>query len=188
VINGARRADTRAVETLNQRDVGSRVLFAAVGALSLVVGLLILGGELTSGPGDSRFLLAGGVASVGGAALIFLHRLGLRPTAAGWATAVVAALLGTGLGLLRRIQDVCCMFAYLVAHGYPFTWLRRGATGETASAARSLAVRSQWHLHWSALIADLLFWGLVGMLTAVAAALVRRARLARSPSLTDDQR
>jgi hypothetical protein len=162
------------------------VALSAVGALVLVVGLLILLGQVTAETRDGRFLLAGAVGCVGGLLLIFLDRLRIRPTAAGCVVTVAAAGLGTGAGAYRRVVDTCCTYAYLVSHGYPFTWLRRGATGETAADAREGALRSTWHLHGSPLVADLLFWGLVGMLLSVAAALARRARRRAAPPSGDD--
>lgn len=170
-------------EAVRVRHVVGRMALLALGAGVMIVGLLMPAGELA--PGDERdptFVLAGAILAAGGAALVFLHRLRLRPSPPGVIATVAVALAGTGAGLVHVSESLCCMFAYLVGRGYPFEWLRRGHTAETAAAAKSQALQQAWTPNWHSLLADAVFWGAAGVLLVVAVALVRRTmRRRRSP-------
>jgi hypothetical protein len=158
------------------RYVAGRIVLAAVGACGMIAGLPMLVLELLGGGPDRRtFVLAGAVLAAGGAALVFLHRTGVRPTAAGVLAPVLVGAAGAVAGLIRVTTDVCCAFAYLTGRGYPFEWLRRGGTADTLATARAETLTKAWNVHWQPLIADVAFWGFAGVLLAVAAALVRRA-------------
>ncbi len=164
------------VENVTAVRVAGQVLVAAVGAASLLVALIFLGAQLMApGPADRTFVLASVVGAAGGAVLLFLHRLGLRPGPIGWAAALVSGVGGAAAGLLHGTAQTCCAFAHLAARGYPFPWLRRGASAETAGAAVAKTAGRPWHPHWDALLADVLFWAYLGVLAAVLVALVRRA-------------
>ncbi len=152
-----------------------QVLLAAAGAGGMIAGLTTRLAELISEEPAPRFVLAASVAAAGGAALVFLPRLRLRPTPMGVVVTLVTALAGTAAGLLRSIESTCCAYAYLVGRGYPFEWLRRGDTGDTPAAARAATLDKPWNRHWDAFAADLAFWGFAGVLAVVVVALLRRA-------------
>jgi hypothetical protein len=59
---------------------------------------------------------------------------------------------------------VCCMTAFDVRHGYPFTLAARDVAAGGAG---------RWHIDGQHLLADLLFWGYAGLLALVAVALAR---------------
>jgi hypothetical protein len=163
------------VETaLTARRLGGRIVLSAAGALGMIVGLLVLLNELRAAERTGESLLAGAVGTAGGAALILLPRLRLEPGLPGVATATVTAVVGTAAGLARVVESTGGAFAYLVGRGFPFTVLRRGDTGATPGAAKAAALDHPWNPRWDALVADLAFWALVGVLLAVLAALLRR--------------
>ena len=159
---------------LSTGKVGARLALSAAGALAMIGGLLVLTAELRADVRTVESLVTGAVATAGGAALIFLPRLGVSATPAGVLTAVVTAVIGTASGWLRTVETTGGLYAYLVGRGFPFTFIRRGATGETPGAAKAEALSHSWNIHGDALAADAAFWGLAGVLVAVAAALLRR--------------
>jgi hypothetical protein len=164
------------VETaLRTGRVGPRVLLSAAGALGMIGGLMVLLDQVRSAVRIPESLVAGAVATAGGAALIFLPRLGLRVRPAGVATVLATAVAGTAAGLFRVTEVTRPAFAYNAGRGYPFLPLRRGDTGETPALAKAAALRLPWNVHADALLADLAFWGFAGVLLAVAVALLRRA-------------
>jgi hypothetical protein len=145
-----------------------------VGGVSLVAGLLLLGiGLLTATP-STHHLVFGAVVAAGGAVLLLARRLRL-PARSGGAGAAGAALAGTAAGLLAVRVSAGGMFAYAEHRGYPFAWLHRGATADTAEAARAAAQDAPATVEWVTLLADAAFWAYAGLLVAAAAAVARRA-------------
>ena len=160
---------------LSVQRLGARVLLSAAGAAGMIGGLLVLLNELRAAVRTEESLLTGAVATVGGAALIFLPRFGVRPRLAGVVTVVTVAVAGTAGGALRVVESTGGAYAYLVGRGVPFTFVRRGDTGETPTAAKAAALSHPWNRHWDAFAADLVFWALAGVLMVVVVTLVRRA-------------
>ena len=153
-----------------------RVLAAGAGTASLLIGMVLLGAELAAGGGRERsFLLFAGVCAAGGAALLLVLRLHLRPGRLGWAAVAAATLVGTGVGLLNGTERVCCMFVYAVSRGYPFTWLHRSAAAEHPATAKAAALRDPWSVQVEAALANTVFWVQLGLVVVAAVLLFRRA-------------
>lgn len=156
-----------------------RAAVAVLGAFTLVGGLTWLLLNL-QGPHPVVDLMVGAVLAAGGLVLLMPHRIRL-PRFIGVAGAALAALVGTGAGLLSGSAELCCMYAYVATRGFPFQWVQRGASAETPETARSLALAADWQIDLVAVAVNLLFWGYAGLLTVVALALATRARR-RSPA------
>jgi hypothetical protein len=62
-------------------------------------------------------------------------------------------------------NTVCCLSAFDVRHGFPFSFLAR--YDQRGDAGR-------WHLDGQHLVADLLFWAYAGLLVVALVALLRR--------------
>jgi hypothetical protein len=136
-----------------------------VGWFCIVIGLLNMLAETDrrGGGSDIPFWVFHCMLVVGGIVLIALDWLAEDPGLVGYVAGGAVATLGLVLSGLPVISSVCCMFAFGVRHGFPFTFLARGQ----GDAGR-------WHVDSQHLIADLLFWGYAGLLTLVAVALCRR--------------
>ena len=61
----------------------------------------------------------------------------------------------------------------VVARGWPYEWLARGAAADDPQTARALAEQAGWQVDAVNLAADVVFWGLLGLLLA---ALVNKVR------------
>jgi hypothetical protein len=150
------------------------LLSGALGAVALVGGLTWLLLNL-HGPRIATDVLVGVVLAVGGLVLLMPHRVRLRPARTA-AVAVAAAVLGTLAGLAVSAAQLAGMWAYVMARGYPFRWVGRGAQADDPAVARRLAEAADWQIDVVALAGDLLFWGIAGILVVVAVDLVRQAR------------
>ncbi|MFI7597190.1 hypothetical protein [Actinoplanes sp. NPDC049681] len=152
------------------RKIGS-ALRGLFGALALVLGLTWI--LLTMhGPAPFRDLAVGTVLAAGGLVLLMPHRLPLPArvtTLAAAATATVGALAG----LLTERTQTGGMFGYVAGRGWPYEWLARGASADDPQTARALAEQAGWQVDAVNLAANLVFWGLLGL---VVAALVNKAR------------
>jgi hypothetical protein len=165
--------ETRAPALPWWRTLGA-ILLGLLGAVTLVGGLTWLLLYL-HGPAVGTDVLVGVVLAAGGLVLLMPHRIPLRPAR----TAVVAgasALAGTAAGLVVLSTQLGGTFAYVMARGYPFHWVQRGAVAEDPDVARRIAESADWTVDLPALAGDLLFWAYVGMLLVVSADLARRAR------------
>lgn len=147
-----------------------------VGWFSVAIGILNLLVEVDREPGepDTAYLLFHTVLVVGGLLLLSLSRLtgrGRGPGTVGYAAGAAVLAGGMVISGIPVNTTVCCLPAYAVRHGYPFTFAAR-ADGRDPS---------RWHVDGQHLVADLLFWGYGGLLLLVVVALVRRFS-APSPS------
>ncbi|MEV4344839.1 hypothetical protein AB0J83_10215 [Actinoplanes sp. NPDC049596] len=157
---------------------GSGLRFA-LGALSLVLGItwILLNLHSASVRLD---LLIGAVLAAGGLVLLMPHRISLPPR--GTAIAMTGtALAGTAAGLVVSKSQLCCMFAFIVDRGWPFTWATKGAVADDPDVATRLADSAGWSANFLPLAADLLLFSYVGLLLTVIYVLVRRARLQKRP-------
>lgn len=128
-----------------------------VGWLSVTVAVLDLATELDHVP-ELPYLLFHAVLLVGGLLLIS-HGGGAGP--AGYLVAGAVLVGGMLVSALPVTDTVCCMTAFAVRHGYPFTLVARGGGGA-------------WHVDSRHLLADLLFWGYAGLIALVLVAMTRR--------------
>ncbi len=140
-----------------------------VGWLSVAVGALglLVEADRSTGTPDVTYLLFHAVLVVGGAVLLSVPVLGRRAGRAGHVAAGGVAAAGMIAGAVPVTTTVCCLSAYDVRHGFPFSF-----------AARDDG--AGWHVDGQHLVADLLFWGYAGLFVLVAVALLRRLRPART--------
>jgi hypothetical protein len=168
--------DTEARAVPWWRPVGA-ALSGVLGAVTLVGGLTWLLLNL-HGPQVATDLLTGLVLAAGGLVLLMPHRV--RLPAVTLVAAGAAALAGTVAGLVAGAAQTAGMYAYVVARGYPFHWVQRGAVADDPDTARRLAEQTGWQVDVPSLLADALFWGYLALLVAVAVDLARRSRQART--------
>lgn len=128
----------------------------AIGTLNLMVEL-----DRTVGTPDSAYLLFHFILLVGGVLLVALAWIDPAPGLLGYVVGGVVMVAGVVLSALPDNQMVCCMTAFDERHGYPFTIIARDAG-------------SRWHVDSQHLIADLLFWGFMGLMFLLVVALTRR--------------
>jgi hypothetical protein len=131
---------------------------------SVAVGVLNLIAE-SGGVPEPTYLIFHVVLLAGGFLLISLDRgaAGAGPFGAGG-----AVLAGGMLVSALPVRDgACCMSAFAVRHGYPFTFLGRNESGG-------------WHVDTAHLVADLLFWAYAGLVVLALVALTRRLAQHRS--------
>ncbi|WP_305785085.1 hypothetical protein [Symbioplanes lichenis] len=135
-----------------------------VGWFSVAIGILNLVVEIdrSDATPDGAYLLFHAVLLVGGALLIGLGWFDPRPGLPGYAAGAAVLVAGVVLSALPRNNTVCCMSAFDERHGYPFTLIARNAG-------------SRWHVDSQHLLADLLFWGFLGLVALLAVSLLRRA-------------
>jgi len=136
----------------------STALRLVAGWGSVAVGVLNLIAE-SGDEAEATYLIFHLVLLAGGLLLISLDRgaAGAWPLAAGGA--VLAG--GTLISALPAHNGACCMSAFAVRHGYPFTFLGRNEGGG-------------WHADTARLVADLLFWAYAGLVVLALVALTRR--------------
>jgi hypothetical protein len=99
---------------------------------------------------------------IGGLLLISLGWGAAGTGPVGGAAGAVVLVAGMLISALPVNATVCCMTAFAVRHGYPFTFLARNEGG-------------RWHVDSQHLLADLLFWGYAGLIVLVGVAMTRRA-------------
>ncbi|AGZ46095.1 hypothetical protein AFR_39205 [Actinoplanes friuliensis DSM 7358] len=135
-----------------------------VGWFSIAIGILNLLVELDRGSAaDGAYLLFHAMLLVGGVLMVSLAWIAARPGVAGWSAGggvLAAGMLASGV---PASDALCCLSAYAVRHGYPFSFAARDADG------------GRWHVDSQHLLADLLFWGYAGLIVLVVVALARRA-------------
>ncbi|MFG1602983.1 hypothetical protein [Actinoplanes sp. NPDC049265] len=130
----------------------------AIGVLNLLVEVDRNSGD----PPDTPYFVFHAMLFVGGIALLSVGWLGRRPGLPGFLTGGLVTAAGLVITGVPVTPSVCCMTAFDIRHGWPFTF-----------AARDTGAR--WHIDSQHLLADLLFWGYVGLIALVIAASVRRA-------------
>ena len=146
---------------------------ALLGAVSLVGGLTWILLNLGA-PRPVTDMIVGVVLTGGGLVLLMPHRVALSGRATAAAT-VGAALGGTLAGSLAESTQLAGAYAYVAARGWPSAWLARGAVAGDPATARQVAEQSSWQVDAVNLAADLYVWGLIGLLLAAGAGLVRRS-------------
>jgi hypothetical protein len=128
----------------------------AIGVLNLLVEL-----DRTSGTTDLPYLIFHAVLLVGGVLLLALGWIGPNPGAVGyWAGGTVAGL-GVIISAIPATTTVCCLTAFSVRHGFPYTFMARD-------------VGARWHIDSQHTLADLLFWGYCGLFALLAVSLFRQ--------------
>lgn len=129
----------------------------AIGLLNLVVEL-----DRTDGAPDGAYLLFHVVLVIGGVLLVGLGWIGAQPGVVGYVTGGTVMLAGLVFSALPENDAECCMTAFEQRHGYPFTLAARHAG-------------DRWHIDSQHFLADLLFWGYLGLIALLAVSLLRRA-------------
>ena len=133
-----------------------------VGWFCIAIGVLhlIVEAARNTGEPDMPYFVFHCMLFIGGIVLLALGVLGERPGAAGYVAGGVVAAGGLAISGWPVSNTVCCMYAFSVRHGWPFTFMARD--------------EGRWHVDSQHLLADLLFWGYAGLIVLVAIALVRR--------------
>ncbi|BCJ54066.1 hypothetical protein Asp14428_55410 [Actinoplanes sp. NBRC 14428] len=160
------RASTgRGIGTGTGRVFGA-ALRGFAGAVALVGGLTWILLNLHA-PALVRDMAVGLVLTAGGLVLLMPHRVPL-PARFTALTAGTTAVLGAAAGLVARRGQEGGMFGYVEARGWPYEWLARGATADDPRTARALAEQAGWQVDAVNVAANLVFWGLIGLLLAAA--------------------
>ncbi|MEV4636277.1 hypothetical protein AB0J80_02900 [Actinoplanes sp. NPDC049548] len=142
-----------------------------VGAVALVLGLTWILLNLHA-PSPFRDMAVGVVLAGGGLVLLMPHRVRL-PALTTATTAAATATVGTLAGLLTERSQLGGMYGYVMARGWPYQWLARGATADDPQTARALAEQAGWQVDAVNLAANFVFWGLLGLLLAAVVNKVR---------------
>jgi hypothetical protein len=147
-------------------DPGLRALFGAalrltVGWFCVAIGILDLVVELDrrTGMPDGPFLLFHAVLVIGGGGLLALAWIAPRPGVPGYVAGGTVLVGGTLVSALPVATTVCCLPAFTVRHGFPFTFLARDDG-------------TRWHIDGQHLLADLMFWGYAGLIVLVVVAVL----------------
>jgi hypothetical protein len=134
----------------------------AIGVLNLLVEVDRNSGD----PPDTPYFLFHVMLFVGGITLLAVSWLGRSPGVPGYLAGALVTTAGMVVSGIPVTSSVCCMTAFDVRHGWPFTFVARNeGAGEAA----------RWHIDSQHLLADLLFWGYVGLIALVIGATARRA-------------
>jgi hypothetical protein len=133
----------------------------AIGVLNLLVEMDRASGD----PPDPAYFVFHAMLFVGGITLLAVSWLGRGPGLPGYLAGGLVAAAGLVISGIPVTNSVCCMSAFDVRHGWPFTFVARD---EGVGAA------ARWHIDSQHLLADLLFWGYVGLIALVIVATVRR--------------
>jgi hypothetical protein len=151
-----------------------------IGAGSLLLGLVLLFRDLPSNnPIDPTFLLLTAVLVIGGAVLLALPGLRPRTGLTGWVAGGATAASGLAVSSWVATETICCTYAHTIVHGFPFTFLVRGADGVTETVALIVAGTVPWEVDRLPLVADTALWAYTGLIVVVSVGLARRA--AREP-------
>jgi hypothetical protein len=131
-----------------------------VGWFSVAIGVLNLLAEVdrATGTPDMPYLLFHVMLCLGGTVLLAASRLGRAAGAAGCTAGATVAVAGLPISAIPATTTLCCVTAFSVRHGFPFTFAARndGSGG--------------WHIDGGHLLADLLFWAYAGLLVLVVVA------------------
>jgi hypothetical protein len=132
-----------------------------VGWFSVAIAVLNLVAELDRVP-ERPYLLFHVLLLIGGLLVISLGWGAAGTGPVGYCAGGAVLVAGMLVSALPANATVCCMTAFSVRHGYPFTFLARNEGGG-------------WHVDSRHLLADLLFWGYAGLIVLVGVAKTRRA-------------
>jgi hypothetical protein len=129
----------------------------AIGVLNLIVEL-----DRQAGTPDLPYFLFHGMLLVGGVVLLALSWIGPRPGFVGYLAGGAVLVFGMLLSAVPATTTVCCLAAFSIRHGYPFTFVARDPG-------------ARWHIDSQHVLADALFWGYAGLIVLVAIAVLRGA-------------
>ncbi len=129
----------------------------AIGVLNLLVEL-----DRSGRQPDGAYLTFHFVLLIGGVVLLALAFINPRFGPLGYVVGGAVALAGMVASTVPATKTICCLSAFAVRHGFPFTFLARHD-----SAGR-------WHVDSQHTLADLLFWGYVGLFVMIVVSLFHR--------------
>ena len=129
-------------------------LCVAIAVLDLLVEL-----DRHAGAPDGPYLFFHVTLLAGGILLLALAWLEPRPGRQGYLAGAAGLAAGLLFSALPATSQTCCMAADPARHGFPFAFLGTG---------------DGWHLDGRYLLADLLFWGYLGLIGLILVALFRR--------------
>jgi hypothetical protein len=146
-----------------------------VGWFCVAIGVLNLLAEVdrTTGEPDIAYFLFHVMLFAGGLVLLSVGALPRGPGVAGYSVGGAVFAAGLLISSIPVNNTVCCLSAFDVRHGYPFTLAARDGAG-------------RWHIDSQHLLADLLFWGYAGLLALAVVALARAATAPRAESPEDE--
>jgi hypothetical protein len=127
----------------------------AIGVLNLLVEA-----DRNTGDPDLPYFVFHCMLFAGGLVLLSLNWLVERHDPVASVAGGIVAAAGLVITGAPVTNTVCCMYAFPVRHGWPFTFVARD--------------ESRWHVDSQHLLADLLFWGYAGLIVLVVVALARR--------------
>jgi hypothetical protein len=129
----------------------------AIGVLNVVVEF-----DRPTGTPDLPYLLFHGMLLIGGMILLALGWIAPRPGFAGYLAGGAVLVFGTLLSAVPATTTVCCLPAFSIRHGFPFTFVARDPG-------------QRWHIDSQHVLADAMFWGYAGLIVLVAIAVLRGA-------------
>jgi hypothetical protein len=129
----------------------------AIGILNLLVEL-----DRSTGQPDGPYLTFHFVFLIGGIVLLALAFINPRPGLLGYVTGAIVTLAGMIAGAIPATTTICCMSAFAVRHGFPFTFAARHDAAD------------RWHVDSQHTLADLMFWAYLGFLVLIVVSLFRR--------------
>lgn len=136
-----------------------------VGWFCIAIGVVNLLVETDSSEPDTAYFAFHVMIFIGGTLLLSVSLLPRGPSIAAYVTGAVTLIAGMVVSGVPVSSQVCCMTAFDVRHGWPFTFVARDdGAGEAA----------RWHIDSQHLLADLLFWGYAGLILLVILTLVQR--------------
>jgi hypothetical protein len=129
----------------------------AIGVLNLLVEL-----DQSSRQPDGAYLTFHFVLLIGGVLLLALAFINPRPGLFGYLAGATVTIAGLLASAIPATTTICCMSAFAVRHGFPFTFMARHDAAD------------RWHIDSQHALADLMFWGYTGLFVLIAVSLFHR--------------
>jgi hypothetical protein len=148
----------------------TRLTHLTLGILVALVGAALI----VAGPATGHLLVAGVVLVTAGAALAASGVVPrLRPGRRGWVLVTLTAVVGTLASLLVDVHGIQAQWDIYHLRGYPWSWLEHH---DWYSVLGLPPDRREWTFDLAHFLADLVFWGCVGLLLITVVRLLRARR------------